>query len=202
MPPLVIGRRVLLAATVALPVAAQDTFPSRPVRMIVSVAPGAGLDIVSRVVAQRLEDLWGQPVVVENRFGAAGTIGTELIAKAAPDGYTIGAVNSSALAIAPALMPNVPYDPVASFTPLGLAERIAPPAGYGERCPGSIEKIVGQFVRRAFDLIGHDDAFGSLVIDRLAYDGHEFVPHRIERSGKVVIQFSCLPTLEWPLRLR
>lgn len=121
-PPL--PRRVLLAlgaAALARPALAEADFPTRPVRMIVSVAPGAGLDIVSRVVAQRLQDLWGQPVVVENRFGAGGTIGTDLIAKAVPDGYTIGAVNSSALAIAPALLPNVPYDPIASFTPLGLA---------------------------------------------------------------------------------
>jgi tripartite-type tricarboxylate transporter receptor subunit TctC len=113
----------LTLAACALPrlARAQADYPTRPVRMIVSVAPGAGLDIVSRVVAQRLSDLWGQPVVVENRFGAGGTIGTEMIAKATPDGYTIGAVNSSALAIAPALLPNVPYDPIASFTPLGLA---------------------------------------------------------------------------------
>jgi tripartite-type tricarboxylate transporter receptor subunit TctC len=123
MQPVALSRRSLLvgAAAIALPARAQESFPSRPVRMIVSVAPGAGLDIVSRVVAQRLQDILGQPVVVENRFGAGGTIGTEMIAKAAPDGYTIGAVNSSALAIAPALLPNVPYDPVASFTPLGLA---------------------------------------------------------------------------------
>ncbi|WP_304811053.1 tripartite tricarboxylate transporter substrate binding protein [Falsiroseomonas sp.] len=120
------GRRQLLAtaATLLAPpglARAQDGFPNRPVRMIVPVAPGGGLDVMSRVVAQRLADLWGQPVVVENRFGAGGTIGSDLIAKAAPDGYTIGAVNSSALAIAPALLPNVPYDPLVSFTPLGLA---------------------------------------------------------------------------------
>lgn len=120
------GRRQLLAAAAALlavprAARAQTDFPNRPVRMIVPVAPGAGLDVVSRVVAQRLAELWGQQVVVENRFGAGGTIGTDLIAKAVPDGYTFGSVNSSSLAIAPALMRNVPYDPMTSFTPLGLA---------------------------------------------------------------------------------
>jgi tripartite-type tricarboxylate transporter receptor subunit TctC len=126
MPLVQTGRRHLLAgatALLALPRAAraQTDYPNRPVRMIVPVAAGAGLDVVSRVVAQGLSDLWGQTVVVENRFGAGGTIGTDLIAKAAPDGYTIGSVNSSSLAIAPALLPNVPYDPLTSFTPLGLA---------------------------------------------------------------------------------
>jgi tripartite-type tricarboxylate transporter receptor subunit TctC len=126
MPHVETRRRQLLAAATALVAAprlarAQSDYPNRPVRMIVPVAAGAGLDVVSRVVAQRLADLWGQPVVVENRFGAGGTIGTDLIAKAAPDGYTIGSVNSSSMAIAPALMRNVPYDPLTSFTPLGLA---------------------------------------------------------------------------------
>jgi tripartite-type tricarboxylate transporter receptor subunit TctC len=126
MPPAQTRRRQLLAATAILLgtarlARAQADFPNRPVRMIVSMAAGGGLDVMSRVVAQRLSDLWGQAVVVENRFGAGGTIGSDLIAKAAPDGYTIGAVNSSALAIAPALLPNVPYDPLTSFTPLGLA---------------------------------------------------------------------------------
>ncbi|WP_372618919.1 Bug family tripartite tricarboxylate transporter substrate binding protein [Falsiroseomonas sp.] len=126
MPFVQTGRRQLLAAAAALLVLpraarAQTDYPNRPVRMIVPVAAGAGLDVVSRVVAQGLSDLWGHTVVVENRFGAGGTIGTDLIAKATPDGYTIGSVNSSSLAIAPALLPNVPYDPLTSFTPLGLA---------------------------------------------------------------------------------
>jgi len=116
-------RRSLLALAglaIARPAFAQADFPSRPVRMIVPAAPGAGQDILGRIVAQRLSELWGQSVVVENRFGAGGTIGTDVIAKAPPDGYTIGVVNSSSLAISPALMPNVGYDPMTSFAPLGL----------------------------------------------------------------------------------
>jgi tripartite-type tricarboxylate transporter receptor subunit TctC len=113
----------LLAAALAVPrmARAQGDYPARPVRLIVPGAAGSGQDILARIVAQRLGELWGQGVVVDNRFGAAGVLGTDLIAKAPPDGYTIGVVNSSSLAIAPALLPSVPYDPATSFTPLGLA---------------------------------------------------------------------------------
>jgi len=114
------GAALLAAPGPAIPLArAQAAFPDRPVRMIVPAAAGAGQDILGRVVAQRLSELWGQPVVVENRVGAAGTIGVEAIAKAPRDGYTLGVVNSSSLAIAPALM-AVGYDPLLSFQPLGL----------------------------------------------------------------------------------
>jgi len=66
-----------------------QAFPSKPVRIIVAFPPGGGTDIVARLVGQRLSDLWGQQVIVENRGGASGVIGTELAARAAPDGYTI-----------------------------------------------------------------------------------------------------------------
>jgi tripartite-type tricarboxylate transporter receptor subunit TctC len=98
---------------------AQDAFPTRPVRMIVPAAAGAGQDILGRLVAQRLSEAWGQPVVVENRVGAGGAIGVEMIAKAPRDGHTLGVVNSSSLAITPALT-QVGYDPLTSFAPLGL----------------------------------------------------------------------------------
>lgn len=101
-------------------VRAQPAWPSRPVRMIVPAAAGAGMDILGRAVAQALSEAWGQPVVVENRFGAGGTLGTDVLAKAPRDGYTMGVVNSSSLAIAPAIIPDVPYNPLTSFAPLGL----------------------------------------------------------------------------------
>ncbi|WP_137181632.1 tripartite tricarboxylate transporter substrate binding protein [Roseomonas sp. AR75] len=123
MPAALRRRPVLLAlGALAAPgsVHAQSDFPTRPIRMIVPSAAGSGQDILGRVVAQRLAELWGQPVVVENRVGAGGTIGSDLIAKAPKDGYTIGVINSSSMAISPALLPSVPYDPLTSFTPLGL----------------------------------------------------------------------------------
>jgi tripartite-type tricarboxylate transporter receptor subunit TctC len=126
MPQIVSHRRSLLGLALAVPLLPARArgqaagYPNRPVRMIVPAAAGAGMDILGRAVAQGLSEVWGQPVVVENRFGAGGTIGTEAIAKAPRDGYTIGVVNSSSLAIAPAIIPDVSYDPLTSFAPLGL----------------------------------------------------------------------------------
>ncbi|MBE9605381.1 tripartite tricarboxylate transporter substrate binding protein [Acetobacteraceae bacterium H6797] len=110
------------ATALAMPrlVRARAAFPTHPVRMIVPAAAGAGQDILGRVVAQGLSEIWGQGVVVENRVGAGGTIGSDAIAKAPADGYVLGVINSSSMAISPALMPSVPYDPATSFTPLGL----------------------------------------------------------------------------------
>ncbi len=81
-------RRTLFAATLAAPALAQ-TWPARPVRVIIPFAPGGGTDIGGRILCQRLSELWGQPVVVENRGGAGGMIGTRAVGAAAPDGYTL-----------------------------------------------------------------------------------------------------------------
>ncbi|MBY0336780.1 MAG: tripartite tricarboxylate transporter substrate binding protein [Acetobacteraceae bacterium] len=112
-------RRLLLAAAgagLAAPALAQGAWPSRPIRMIVPFPPGGGTDFVSRIAAQRLSDALGQPVVVENRPGAGGTIGANAVAQAAPDGYTIGMATSSTHPAALVLQRSVPYDPVAGFT--------------------------------------------------------------------------------------
>ncbi len=98
--------------------AAQSNWPNRPLKLIVPFPPGGGTDLASRSVASRLGDALGQPVVVENRPGAGGTIGAEAVAKSAPDGYTIGTATSSTHPAAVALQKDVPYDPVKSFAPI------------------------------------------------------------------------------------
>jgi tripartite-type tricarboxylate transporter receptor subunit TctC len=95
-----------------------QAWPSRPVHLIVPFPPGGGTDLVSRSVAARLQEALRQPVVVENRPGAGGIIGADVVAKAAPDGYTIGTATSSTHPAAVALQKNVPYDPVKSFAPI------------------------------------------------------------------------------------
>ena len=92
-----------------------QTYPTKPVRLIVGFPPGGGTDVVSRVIAQKLTEWWGQAVTVENRAGATGTIGADSVAKAAPDGYTLlmGHVNSHG--IAPNLFPKMPYDALKDF---------------------------------------------------------------------------------------
>lgn len=117
-------RRGLLAAgaaAIAAPGAwAQDAWPTRPVRMIVAYPAGGSTDIVARLAAERLSHLWGQSVVVENRSGAAGTIGADATAKAAPDGYTLLMAASPEIAIARSTLRNLPYDPVRDFSPISL----------------------------------------------------------------------------------
>jgi tripartite-type tricarboxylate transporter receptor subunit TctC len=95
-------------------------FPSRPLRYIVPFPPGGATDIAARIVAAALTDVLGQPVVVDNRSGAASPIGAEIAARATPDGYTLFGCNIASLAISPALYRKLGYDPVADFAPLAL----------------------------------------------------------------------------------
>src|SRR4051812_47758696 len=117
------GIIVALASSLfAASVSAQD-FPRRPVTMVVSAAPGGGLDLISRVTARALSDEWKQPVVVDNRGGAGGIIGTELGAKAAPDGYTLLTVSISH-STNPVLIRKLPYDTLKDFTPISLFAKL------------------------------------------------------------------------------
>ncbi|MBA2960994.1 MULTISPECIES: tripartite tricarboxylate transporter substrate binding protein [Ramlibacter] len=116
------ARRALLAAALAAPLlaAAQSPFPSRPITMIVPQAPGGTNDIVGRVVSQKLAEVLQASVVVDNRPGAGGNIGTQLAAKAPKDGYTLLMTISSTQAINPALYKNPGFDPVKDFRPIAL----------------------------------------------------------------------------------
>jgi tripartite-type tricarboxylate transporter receptor subunit TctC len=100
--------------------AAEPSFPSRPIRFVVPFPPGTTTDVVARLVAQRGGDRLGQPIVVDNRSGASGTIGVETVARAAPDGYTWGLGTTTTHALAPILSPKLGYDPVRDFAPVAL----------------------------------------------------------------------------------
>lgn len=155
-------------------VQAQDAWPARPIRLYVAFAPGSGNDLIARQLAPKLAEALGQPVVVENRAGAGGMIGTDAVAKAAPDGYTIGLGTSSQLVMNPALNPKLPFDIERDLTTIGLISRTqmilagrrdgptdlrtliarakAAPGkiSYGSAGNGSISHIVGEsFVRAA-----------------------------------------------------
>ena len=122
--------RVLLTGlSVLLPaVAAAQDFPSKPIKLIVPFPPGGPNDIIARLVGQRMSEITKQPVVIENRGGQAGVLGTDAIAKAAPDGYTIGIVSASSLVINPT-MEKVPYDVAKDFAPGHAGEH-----GAGNAC--------------------------------------------------------------------
>ncbi|WP_144299690.1 Bug family tripartite tricarboxylate transporter substrate binding protein [Elioraea rosea] len=118
-----LGRRGLIgsaAALLAAPAVAQQPWPSRPVRMIVAYPAGGSTDIAARLAADRLAQAWGQPVIVENRSGAAGTIGADAVAKSPADGYTLLMAASPEIAIARSTQRNLPYDPVRDFAPIIL----------------------------------------------------------------------------------
>jgi tripartite-type tricarboxylate transporter receptor subunit TctC len=100
-------------AALALPVLAQG-YPNKPVHVIISFTPGSSTDIVGRVVSTKLSELWGQPVIAENRAGAGGSIGSAVVAKAAPDGYTL-LINSNAHSVNPAIYAKLPYNTLKDF---------------------------------------------------------------------------------------
>jgi tripartite-type tricarboxylate transporter receptor subunit TctC len=116
-------RAFLFWALLVGAVQAQD-YPSKPVRMVVGFPPGGGTDVVARILQPRLSELLGQPVVIENRPGATGTMAAGQVAKSPPDGYTIMMGHVSVNAIAPALFSNLPYDVIKDFAPVALAAAV------------------------------------------------------------------------------
>jgi tripartite-type tricarboxylate transporter receptor subunit TctC len=139
--------RILLALLIglcALPAWGQ-TYPNKPVRLIISFTPGSSIDIVGRAVAAKLQEMWGQPVVAENRPGAGGTVGSEFVLRSDPDGYTLLA-NSSAHVANPGIYKDMRYDTLRDFVNLALLGggpnvlMVSPDAGW---------KTLGDFVRAA-----------------------------------------------------
>ena len=117
---MVLSRRAL-AAALALPVAAraQPGFPDRPVRLVAAASAGSGGDIVARLVADPMREILGQPMIVENRPGASGNTGAEVVVRAAPDGYTL-LLTAGALAISPSVLKHLSFDPVRDLTGVAL----------------------------------------------------------------------------------
>ncbi len=115
---------LVLAAAFVAPALAQQKYPVRSVRVVLPFAAGSAVDLLGRLYAQRMTETWGQQVVVENRTGANGIIGMELIARAAPDGYTIGMVNIATLAVNPGIYSKLPYDSLRDFVPISLTATI------------------------------------------------------------------------------
>jgi tripartite-type tricarboxylate transporter receptor subunit TctC len=112
-------KKILVALGLALlpQLASGQSFPSRPVTLVVPFTPGTGIDILARAIGPKLSERWKQPVVIENKPGASGNIGTHLVAKAGPDGHTL-MVTVNSYTITPALFKNLPYDPIADLAPV------------------------------------------------------------------------------------
>lgn len=116
----IIAIAALIAAGAFWSGAQAQQYPTKPIRIVTPYNPGGTADIMARLVAQTLTQAWGQQVVVENRAGASGMIGADVVAKAAPDGYTLLAAYVTEIAIVPSLFPKATYDPVKDFAPVAL----------------------------------------------------------------------------------
>jgi tripartite-type tricarboxylate transporter receptor subunit TctC len=141
----------MLAAAAALPTVAplraQEAFPTRPVRIIVPFPPGGATDIIARLVGERLSARWNQPVVIENRPGAGTIVGTQAIARSAPDGYSFGYV-ISAHTINPALRGDLPYDSLRDFTPITQVARAHVVLSAHPSLPANTLREVADLARR------------------------------------------------------
>jgi tripartite-type tricarboxylate transporter receptor subunit TctC len=203
---------LVLAVTIALGSAgagAQDQYPSKPVRMIVSFAAGGPTDIVARVISAKMSEIIGQQIVVENRTGAGGNLGADAVAKSAPDGYTLLMATVSTHAINPGLYTRIPYDPIKDFTPLGqvgvtptllsvnpslpgknlkeLIELVKASPGkytYGSSGVGSILHLCGEQFKTAA---------GGLTIVHVPYRGSAPMQNDLI-GGQISMAFDATPT--------
>ena len=118
--PLSIALASAMIAGAAMAQVPDAGWPERPIRLVVPFPAGSSTDIIARIIAQKLGHRVGQQIVIENRAGASGNIGADAVAKAAPDGYTIGIATASTHAVAASLSANLPYDPIRDFAPVSM----------------------------------------------------------------------------------
>ena len=154
----------LLALGLAGGAAAQaSSYPSRPIKIVVPNAPGGPNDTLSRIVGQKLSELWGQPVVAENRSGAGGTIGVDLVAKAPPDGYTLVLGGSAQLAVAPGLYAKLPYDPLRDLAPVANVAFVPFVLGVNANVPArTVRELIELAVSRKGVLTYGSSGIGSM----------------------------------------
>ncbi len=137
--------------------ASAQTYPTKPVRIVVPFPPGGGTDIVARAVGQKLSEALGQTFVIDNRGGAGGTIGSEAAAKSPADGYTLAMATSSTHGVAPSLYPKLGYDPVRDFAPVTLVATtpfvlvVHPALPMEQMSLREIDRAVRETVDRAFN---------------------------------------------------
>jgi tripartite-type tricarboxylate transporter receptor subunit TctC len=181
-----LGRRTLLAAPIALaaPALAQPAWPARPIRLIIPYATGGGTDLLARAIGEGLRPLLPHPVVVENRAGAAGVVGTELVARAEPDGHTLTAVVSTHIMNRYHLA-QLPYDPVADFTPVAMLSRNTMVLAAGATQPFATLQQMVEFARANPGKVGtgSTEALSSFIGQELARRTNIETPDVQYRSG-------------------
>jgi len=142
--------------------AAQD-YPVKPIRMLVGFAPGGGTDVVARILAPRLTEIWNQQVVIDNRAGATGTIAAGFVAQALPDGYTLLMGHASTNTIAPNLYAKVPFDPLKDFVPVTLAGSVPQMVSVHPSVPvRSVQELIALAKANPGQLTTPSSGYGSL----------------------------------------
>lgn len=175
-------RRLLTLALAALPLAlhAQVGYPNRPIKLIVPFPPGGNVDLSARILAPELAKDLGQPVIVENKAGAAGTLGLDAVAKSAPDGYTLGIASPVNHLAAPSLYPKLPYDSIKDFTPVGLIASVPMVLVVGPSSPvKSVQELLALARSRkgAMTMASAGSGSGNHIVGELFQDatGVQFV---------------------------
>jgi tripartite-type tricarboxylate transporter receptor subunit TctC len=183
-------------------------WPSKPIRMIVPLPAGSAVDLVGRLIAQKIGERLGQTIVVEDRPGASGAIGTEAIVRAAPDGYTIGMATSTTLATGPVLNPKLAYNPTQDITPIALVG-VSPYVLVAN--PNVAAKTVGELIALAkanpgkisYSSVGDASLahLAGLLFSSMAGVTLNHIPYKSStqavidlNEGRIDTQFSILPT--------
>jgi tripartite-type tricarboxylate transporter receptor subunit TctC len=187
---------------------AQDAgWPARPIRLIVNTAAGGAADTTSRIVAQKLTDRLGKTIVIENQAGASGRLGVQMLARAAPDGYTLGIITASSNAVTAALGMDLPYEPVTSFAPVAMIGgspyvlAVYPGTGFKSLADlvAAATLMPGQLTYGTFGLesVG---GMASVWLESLAGIRFNSIPYRSSAqavvdvvSGRIDMQFGTLP---------
>lgn len=212
-----LGRRSALAlpflALGTRAVRAQESWPNRPVRFVVSFTPGGTTDIIARLIGATLTETWGQTVVIENRPGAGGNIGSEHVARSAPDGYTLLVGSVGPLAVNQSLVKNMPYDTLKDFAPVTLLAGVpnilvVPAASPIRDVPG----LVAEAKRRPGALsygstgVGTSAHLSGVMLDHMAGISTLHVPYRGAvalndlLAGRVDFMFATIPSVMGHIR--
>ena len=189
--------------------ACAQAWPAKPIRLMVPFPPGGSTDIVARIVAQKLSERLGQSFVIENRGGAGGTIGTAIVAKAAPDGYTLAVASTSTHVVAPGVYAKLDYDPVKDFAPVGLmavspyllavypgvqAKTLQELVALAKKQPGKLNYAsagVGSTTHLAMEMLKH--ASGTFML-HIPFNGNGPAGTALI-GGQVEVLFGSLPAL-------
>lgn len=199
---------LIVAALLVGPVAAQDNYPTRPVRWVVPFPAGGPTDTLSRILTGKLAERWGQSVVVENKGGASGAIGTDFVAKSAPDGYTVMLGTQSTNASNMLFFPNLPYDPIKDFQPLTLIGTACMALVTAPTVPANTAKEFVDWVKKqdggvsyASAATGSSQHVAAELLTKRAGLNATHVPYRGSSaampdlmSGRVAFMFDNLPS--------